>query len=176
MTINPVTKQSAEVHSSTTAAGMAEAREVRGRYLGALIRGEIELPALIEYSRSSQPDARYLSKLKLIDILRERPGWSDETAREALSRNGFDTADNLRSIRRNRPSVDLFVELFTTPGERWRARPAAPEGWPWSGKLAALVRSSGEPLPRELVILEGGEEPEERYDEDDELTRLLGGG
>jgi len=156
MTVNPVTGQSPEEHSATIASGMAAARATRERYIEAVVGGSARLIDVIEVSKGAAEDAKYLSKLRLYDLLRAKPGWTEQTAIEALERNGFKRSDTLASIRRRPANVTLFVELFNSTSERWRARPVAPQGWPWNGKLAALIAAAGAPMPAELDGETGG--------------------
>lgn len=165
MSINPVTGQDSESHASSTINGMTAAREARSRYLAGILDGSMQLSDVIEYSRSQlNEDAKYLSKLRLFEILRGKPGWNERTAIEALERNGFTKSDNLMSIRRIARRVTLFIELFDTPSERWKARPETPSGWPWFGKLRTLVETAGVSVPIELL---DAPEPIEEGDLDD---------
>lgn len=150
--INPVTGQDSESHAASTSSGMAAAREVRGKYLSGIINGEMKLIDVIEFSKGKlHENAKYLSKLRLSDILRAKPGWNESTAIEALERNGFSRTDNLQSIRRAERKVTLFIKLFDTTMDRWKTRPETPSDWPWFGKLKTLIEIAEEPVPSELL-------------------------
>lgn len=135
--VHPVTGQDSGVHAAATAAGVAASRAVRSRWLVSLTSGEATLAQAVEFSRSGGED-RYVGALRLFDILRDRPGWTDLSAREALARNGFSTSETIRSIRSSPRRTALFAAVLETAAGRWRARPPVPAGWPWRGKLAVL--------------------------------------
>lgn len=157
MSAEPITGLSAQEHSVAVNQGMALAHSVRKRWLTSLIAGEVSFKAVVEYSRS-EDETRYLSALRLYDILRARPGWSDVTALDVIQRNGFTDRDNIKSIRRSPRKVDLFTQILLSTADRWRGRPAPPEGWPWNGKLQLLIAAANAPLPPELtLLLDGGE-------------------
>lgn len=130
--------------------GKRLAKETKERWLNSLIEGEVSFQAVVEMSRDAEGVGRYLSKLRLLDVLSARRGWTKITAVEALQRIGLSERDNLQSIRRSTSKIQRFALLMESTADRWRARPQPPKGWPWSGKLSVLVRESGEELPPEL--------------------------
>lgn len=139
---------------------MVAARAVRDRFAQGLAQGELQFADVVEFSKARyNEEAKYLSKLRLYDILRAKDGWTDATALEALERNGFDRSTNLINIRRSPRLVATFAEIFDSPAERWRARPEPISGWPWMGKLTELIAQNGGVIPVEL----GGEQKTDHF-------------
>lgn len=128
--------------------GMARAQQQRERWTSTLAAGETTFTELVRVSRSD--DYKALGRLLLLDLLWARPGWSELTAREALSHAGFDHKDTVQSIRRSGKKVDMFDRILRANPGQWAARPSFPKGWPWQGKLSLLVEDCGAAVPGEL--------------------------
>ena len=141
-------------HRRAVTSGMARARQLRETWTRSVATGEVTFAALVELSKLDD-EHRYLSKIRLVDILETRTGWTRATALTTLDRVGFDSRDTVQSIRRSPTKIGLFAEVLVSRTDRWRARPEPPAGWPWAGKLTALLAAAGSrvKLPDELTAL-----------------------
>lgn len=155
---------SGQEHSSKVSAGAAEANAVRNRWLTSLLKGEVKFRILASASYSKNQD-RHLEALRLFAILKARPGWTINTALQALEQNGFTRETTIRSIRRSDEKIGIFESILETSADRWRGRPEVPAGWPWNGKLSVLVSNAGESLPSDIASLFGP-------DDDDDVVEL----
>lgn len=158
-------------------AGSRASREARGRWANSLAEGEVTFRQAVDFTLGDDPTAKYVSKLRLAAILESRPGWTNVTAVEALQRIGFSATDSILSIRRSSRKIQQFALLMESTAERWRARPKPPSGWPWSGKLSALVEAAGESLPPDFEeFLDGEVEADDGSDDDAAIAAFLDSG
>lgn len=163
---NPITGMSPEDHSRSVKQGMEAARSIRQEWVSKIATGEVEFKDAVEYSRGSG-ETRHLAQIKLIDILKARPGWTEQTVMEVLQRNGFERKTTIQSIRRSVRKVELFTLMLKSTADRWRARPEMPPGWPWMGKLDILLDQTQTPDPRSVPSVKDA--PEEEEDEEDTI-------
>lgn len=131
---------------------MTAANEKRAKWVKVTARGDITFKDLVAMTRLSEHKA--LEKIRLLNLLEARPGWSSATALEALRHAGFDSKDNILSIRKNPSKVDNFAAILerAEPGQ-WRPRPKMPEGWPWSGKMSVLAKACGVDMDERLETM-----------------------
>ena len=123
--------------SKSISEGKVRANMFRERFLKSLVSDEIRFEDVVQLS-TLKDEHRYLSSIKLLDILTGRPGWTEATAREALSNREFSDKDNVKSIRANSRKVERFQQIIDLGPHNWRARPEFPPRWPFSGKLYDL--------------------------------------
>ena len=123
--------------SKSISEGKVRANTFRERFLKSLVSDEIRFEDVVQLS-TLKDEHRYLSSIKLLDILTGRPGWTEATAREALSNREFSDKDNVKSIRANSRKVERFQQIIDLGPHNWRARPEFPPRWPFSGKLYDL--------------------------------------
>lgn len=138
-------------HSSLVSGGVRAANRMREEYIASISSGEVSFSDAV--SLSTFEDYKALSKIKLLDILSAKQGWSESTAIESLKHSGFDLKDNILSIRRSQKKIERFEFILNRvePGQ-WRVRPRMPKGWPWRGKIAILANESmADPTPLEDI-------------------------
>ena len=165
---------SGESHGNSVRDGMRRANEQRDKWLTSLKRGEVNFKHVVDLSKNEQHKS--LGRIRLADILAGRPGWTEMTALEAMNHQGFSPKDTIQSIRRSERRVELFSVLTQADSDRWRPRPLMPEGWPWFGKLSALVSQDDVEAPDELAEFLGMGDEEEIMEEapgHDPLADLL---
>ena len=149
---------SGEGHGSSVRDGMRRANEQREQWLTSLRRGEIKFPHVVDLSRGDE--YKSLGRIRLVDILAGRPGWTEMTALEAMNHQGFSPKDTIQSIRRSERKVESVSILTQADSDRWRPRPLMPQGWPWFGKLTDITSQDDVETPDELSQFLGLEEDE----------------
>lgn len=127
--------------SESISAGKIRANRTRERFLKSLWSDEIKFSDVVALS-NLKDEHRYLSSIKLLDILMGRHGWTEATAREALSNRGFSDKDNVKSVRASSKKVERFGQIIELGPNNWRARPDFPPGWPFAGKLYDLFAAN----------------------------------
>lgn len=127
--------------SRSISEGKVRANRFRERFLKSLVTDEIRFDEVVTLS-TLKDDHRYLSSIRLLDILTGRPGWTEATAREALSNRGFSDKDNVKSVRASGKKVERFQQIIDLGPHNWRARPEFPPRWPFSGKLYDLFAAN----------------------------------
>jgi len=144
-------------NSADIKAGMARANEQRRRWTASVAAGEITFAYLVDKSYGEPA----LARIRLLHILAGRPDWNEVTAVEALTHQGFAVKDTIQSIRKSGVKTALFGRMLEFPPDQWRPRPDMPAGWPWFGRMSALLTTVGAPYPRELVdLLDNTTDPE----------------
>lgn len=147
---------------------MRRAANQRAEWAEAIGSGRYTFSYLVAQSQTDE--YKYLAKLKLVDILVKRPGWTTSSAAEILDHNGFSVKDNVQSIRRSRRKIEAFEVILKADRFDWRARPELPAGWPWYGKLSYLVDLTGdEHAQRTLTRETSREEAEEVVEKSPDL-------
>lgn len=125
------------------------ANETRSRALQELHAEKITLRALCDYSKTDteHTDALYVSRLRLIDILKSKDGWTTADAERLLLESGFKVTDTIRTIRSKAQRFDTFMEIMDMPIEEMRVDSGratiTSDDWPWRGKLSHLAESTG---------------------------------
>ena len=143
---------SAGIKPEEVGGSMVAATKAREHWTQVTARGEIKFKELVTMSKMGEYKA--LQKIRLLALLEARPGWSKATALEALRHAGFDSSDNVLSIRRSPSKIENFAVILelAQPGQ-WRARPKMPDGWPWSGKMEVLAKACGIEMNPELATM-----------------------
>ena len=118
-------------------------------YIKGIINGEVRLQDAVSFSfgLNVSREAGYVAKIRLIDILQAKDGWTYANAERVLARNGFDAKDTIRSIRQHEDKVALFADILATPPEVLYdpsiTRRKIEGRWPWRGKIFDLAVASG---------------------------------
>jgi len=124
------------------------AQQIREKWLASLVSGEVTLDAVLEFSRGEGRESQYVAALKLSVILKNLPGWNDATSLSSLLKAGLGKNDTIRTLRSAPVKTKKFKEVFDAPPPiSGSTRPPMPEGWPWQGKLADLVKVTGQRIP-----------------------------
>lgn len=118
---------------------MRKSRALRDQWFKTLVADEVKFNVVVEMSKTEEYGP--LGKIKLLDVLSSRRGWTDITAREAMIHFGFSVKDNIESIRRSNRNVEQFAFLMESNSDMWRPRPSMPKGWPFRGKLIGVIQS-----------------------------------
>lgn len=158
--------------SAATSDGMRQAKEQREHWKQSLAAGKVSFSQVVEFSKTHE--YRYLSKLRLVDIIAERPGWTTTSAAEILDHNGFTIKDTVQSIRRSPTKVNRMDIIMASDRDNWRARPDMPSGWPWQGKLTTLTRFMDEryvaAMPAEMFMSDHDRVSDDVEDEERDLV------
>lgn len=130
--------------------------------------------------RGDNQEAKWASRLKLVDILRNKPGWDAKESKLALARAGFKVTDTIRTIRNKSEKFRAFRDLMSLPREALTLSKGRKlietNDWPWRGKLKTYAQELGITVAELLGDAEGTENaviPSEE-DSDDLLDDILG--
>lgn len=125
-----------------------QAKEVRDQWIQKLTSGEVSIDDALVFAKTDGNEAKWMSNIRLKTILEKMPGWSESAAVAVLVKNGMKASDTLRTLRSAQVKAGKFKDIFYSPSPSFAStRPDMPPGWPWQGKLADLVRATGQMIP-----------------------------
>lgn len=126
----------AKSRSEQTKAGQALAKEAKENAIKHLRDGG-SIRDICELSKSQSE--KHVETIPLYYLLSRTRGWDSQTARNALIRAGFRSDAKVRTIRNSDEKIMTISTLLNASGAMFRNRPKVPEGWPWTGKLEAVL-------------------------------------
>lgn len=126
----------AQTRSEQTKEGQALAKEAKENAVKHLREGGT-LRDICELSRGK--DAKHIETIPLYYLISRSRGWDSQTAKNALVRVGFRADAKVRTIRNNDEKLMTVSTLMNASGAMFRNRPKVPSGWPWNGKLEAVL-------------------------------------
>lgn len=126
----------AKSRSEQTKEGQALAKEAKESAVKHLRDGGT-IRDICELSKSSK--SKYVETIHLYYLLSRTRGWDGQTAKNALVRAGFRSDAKVRTIRNSEEKIMTVSTLLNASGAMFRNRPKVPEGWPWNGKLEAVL-------------------------------------
>ena len=129
---------------ANTADARAYADALRKKWAKSVSRGEQSFDELMTKAVDSSDDGRYLRKIRLYDLLKDRKGWTEDRAYIALKSIGVTHLTNVQDVIVAPGLFTKFISLFEAEGSEWDPtslrvkRPEMPEGWPWFERITSI--------------------------------------
>ena len=125
-----------KTRSEQTKEGLALAKKAKENAVQHLRDGG-SIRDICELSRGK--DAKHVETIPLYYLISRSRGWDSPTAKNALVRAGFRADAKIRTIRQNDEKIMTISTIMNASGAMFRNRPKVPSGWPWGGKLEAVL-------------------------------------
>lgn len=129
---------------ANTADARAYADALRKKWAKSVSLGEVSFDELMTKATGTSDDSRYLRKIRLYDLLKNRKGWTEDRSYIALKSIGVTHLTNIQDVMVAPGLFTKFVSLFETEGSEWDPtnlrvqRPEMPEGWPWFDRITDI--------------------------------------
>ncbi|MGV0157050.1 hypothetical protein ACSW29_27290 [Rhodococcus sp. GB-02] len=117
------------------------AQSMRARYIDALLKGEASVAQL--KAKSQDRGFHHLKKIWIRDLLMKKHSWSQDRAEDHMLKRNLGPKTQLVDIRSTYDLNTLEMLLAETDQGGYTSRPSYPKGWPWRGKLSALIELYG---------------------------------